>query len=234
MSRIFKGETAVKTSHSFDTDEWGNVIQTSVHIFKDNQIDTILSPTGLPDMGADTQRSIISRSMTFDEGSQTTMLEQRSIYAYASAAKKRLSIDANSGTEPITANPRFQDRAGTPENPNETNALWVASNDTESTKRFVEFKKPGLVGVSNYIAGNGCTLKVTYFDIWSAFALLVNDIGKISFPPVAIWGSVQSWLLAGATAEPFGDRWKITLMYRNASANYGQYTGAGWSSLIYS
>jgi hypothetical protein len=234
MSRIFKGETSVKTSHSFDTDEWGNVIQTSVHIFKDNQINTILSPTGLPDMGADSQRSIISRSMTFDEGSQTTMLEQRSVYAYASAAKKRLSIDANSGTEPITANPRFQDLAGTPENPNETNALWVASNDTESTKRFVEFKKPGLVGVSSYIAGNGCTLKVTYFDSWGAFAMLVNDIGKISFPPVAIWGSTQSWLLAGATAEPFGERWKITLMYRNASANYGQYVGAGWSSLIYS
>lgn len=230
---IFKGETAVKTSHSFESDEWGNVIQTSIHVYRNNQISAILSPTGLPDMSADSQRSIISRSMTFDDVSQTTTLEQRSIYAYASAAKKRLSIDANSGTEPITANPRFQELAGTPDTPNETNALWVNSNDTASTKRFVEFKKPGLVGVSSYIAGNGCTLKVTYFDIWGAFAQVVNDIGKISFPQVAIWGSTQSWLLAGATAEPFGERWKITLMYRNASQNYGQYTSHGWSSLIY-
>jgi hypothetical protein len=234
MPVIFKGEEAVKTSHSFEADEWGNVIQTSVHVFKNNKISNILAPTGLPDMASDSQRSILSRSMTFDEGSQTTTLEQRSIYSYASSAKKRLSIDANSGTEPITANPRFQDLAGTPETPNETNALWVASNDTESTKRFVEFKKPGLVGVSSYIAGNGCTLKVTYFDIWSAFAQTVNDIGKISFPPVPIWGTTLSWLLAGATAEPFGDRWKITLLYRNASANYGQYSGEGWSTLIYS
>lgn len=234
MQPIFKGEQFLKTSHSFEGDEFGNVIQTSVYVYRGNKIENILSPPQLPSMASDDQREILSRSMVFDDAAQLTTLEERRIRSYGPASRKRLSIDANSGTENVTAHPRFQDLAGTPDEPDEDNAIWIESNDTGSTKRFVEFKKESIKGVTSYIAGNGSTLKVTYIDTWGAFGMLVNDIGKIAFPEVDIWGTSTSWLLAGATAEPFGNRWKISLLYRNASANFGQYNGDGWATQIYS
>lgn len=231
----FRGQNTVKVAQAFERDEWGNVIKTETWVFKGNVLESIVTPSGQDSMASDAEREILSRSMTFDEATQTTTMEQRQIISYASPSKKRLSIDANSGTENVTAHPRFQDLAGTPDEPNETNAVWVASNDSESTKRFVEFKKPSLYGVSSYIAGNGSTLKLTYFDTWGGFGAVTNKIGKIDFPSVpGLWGSSTSWLLAGATAEPFGNQWKVSLLYRSASANFGQYSGGGWAGQIYS
>lgn len=146
----------------------------------------------------------------------------------------RISVEAQSNTENVQAHPNFQDLAGTPDAPNTTNALWVTANDAQATKRFVEFLKPGLIGVSSYIAGTGSTLRLTYFDTWENFQTKSEDIGTISFPDVPnLWGSTNSWLLAGANAEPFGARWKITLLYKNASENFGQYATGGWSPQIY-
>lgn len=233
-STFFRGDNTVKVSQSFEKDEWGNVIKTETWVFKGNVVESIVSPSGQDSMSSDSEREILSRSMTFDEVTQTTTLEQRTIKSYALPSKKRMSIDANSGTESVTAHPRFQQLAGTPDDPNEENAVWVASSDAVGTKRFVEFKKPSLYGVSSYIAGNGSTLRLVYFDSWSGFGSVSNKIGRIDFPDVpGLWGTTTGWLLAGATAEPFGNKWKVSLLYRNASENFGQYDGGGWSSQIY-
>lgn len=236
-SAIYAGSDAVKTGRSFEVDEWGNVIETRVFMRKGNTVAEVTGINGtlsLDDMNVDTVRNIVSRTATFDELSQVTEIQEKRIIKYADATRKRVSVEAQSGTENITAHPRFQTLAGTPDAPLEANALWIASNDAEGTKKFVEFIKPGLVGVSSYIAGTGSTLKMTYFDTFTNFLSKFDDFGTISIPDITnIWGTTTSWLLAGATAEPFGTRWKITLLYKNASENFGQYENGGWSPQIY-
>ena len=234
---LFAGQERTLSGRTIETDEWGNVTETRVFYIKGN---AILDITGthqelnLDNMANDEIRNILSRSAAFDEASQITELQERRIIKYAQATRKRISVEAQSSTENIQAHPKFQDLAGTPDEPNETNALWVTTNNTEQTKRFVEFKKSGLVGVSSYIAGTGSTLRVTYFDIWANFKELTSEIGTANFPDIEnLWGSSRSWLLAGANAEPFGTRWKITLLYKNASENFGQYENGAWSQQIY-
>lgn len=236
-SALFAGQDRTLSGRTIETDEWGNVTENRVFFIKGN---AILEITGthqelnLDNMATDAVRNILSRSATFDEASQITELQERRILKYASAERKRISVEAQSSTENIQAHPKFQDLAGTPDEPKENNALWVTANNTEQTKRFVEFKKSGLVGVSSYIAGTGSTLRVTYFDEWTNFKELTNQMGTTDFPDVDnLWGTSRSWLLAGANAEPFGTRWKITLLYKNASENFGQYENGAWSPQIY-
>lgn len=236
-SALFAGQEKTLSGRTLETDEWGNVIETRVFYIKGNavlDITTTHPPLNLDNM-ADTEiRSILSRSATFDEATQITELQERRVVKYAIPERKRLSVEAQSSTENIQAHPKFQQLAGTPDEPKENNALWIASNDAQATKRFVEFKKAGLVGVSSYIAGTGSTLRVTYFDQWPSFKQLTEQMGSIDFPAIeGLWGSTRSWLLAGANAEPFGTRWKITLLYKNASENFGQYEDGAWSPLIY-
>lgn len=234
---LYAGIDAVKIGRTFDIDEWGNVIETRTFIRKGNKVDEIAGTNdtlNLDDMSVNDVRHIISRTSTFDEMSQLTEIQEKRIVKYALSTRKRVSVEAQSGTENVTAHPNFEDLAGTPDAPKENNALWIASNDEEGTKKFVEFKKSGLVGVSSYIAGTGSTLKVTYFDEFANFITKFEEFGTISFPEVDnIWGTATSWLLAGATAEAFGERWKITLLYKNASENFGQYENGGWSPQIY-
>jgi hypothetical protein len=236
-SALFAGQERTLSGRTIETDEWGNVTETRVFYIKGNAILGIAGTheeLNLDNMATDATRNILSRSATFDEASQITELQERRVIKYAQASRKRISVEAQSSTENIQAHPKFQDLAGTPDEPKENNALWVTANNTEQTKRFVEFKKSGLVGVSSYIAGTGSTLRVTYFDTWTNFKELTSQIGTTDFPDVDnLWGTSRSWLLAGANAEPFGTRWKITLLYKNASENFGQYENGAWSPQIY-
>lgn len=236
-SALFAGQERTLSGRTIETDEWGNVTETRVFYIKGNAILNIAGTheeLNLDNMATDATRNILSRSATFDEASQITELQERRVIKYAQASRKRISVEAQSSTENIQAHPKFQDLAGTPDEPKENNALWVTANNTEQTKRFVEFKKSGLVGVSSYIAGTGSTLRVTYFDTWTNFKELTSQIGTTDFPDVDnLWGTSRSWLLAGANAESFGTRWKITLLYKNASENFGQYENGAWSPQIY-
>ena len=231
---VFRGQDVLKVSRVFETDEWGNVIQNSTIFFKGNKVAGLcgLTDGGLQSIIGSENRETISRSATFDEQTQTTIVRDSTIFSYASSSVKRLQCEAQSTVESITAHPDFQDLAGTPDEPKDDDALWIDSGT--GTKRFVEFKLESLKGVSQYIAGNGSSLKITYFSTWGDFAQMSEDIGKIQTPPVEVWGFTNSWLLAGATAEPFGSRWKVTLLYKNASENFGQYDNSGWSLDIYS
>jgi hypothetical protein len=233
---VFRGQDVLRVSRVYETDEWGNVVQNSTVVFKGNKVGELcgLTDGGLTSMVNSESRETISRSATFDEQTQVTTIRDSTIVGYASAGIKRLQCEAQSTIESITAHPDFQDLAGTPDEPKDDDALWIDSGDAAGTKRFVEFKLESLKGVSQYIAGNGSSLKITYFSTWGDFAQLAEGIGKIQAPPVEVWGFTNSWLLAGANAEPFGNRWKVTLVYKNASENFGQYDNSGWSTDIYS
>jgi hypothetical protein len=210
-------------------DEWGNTIVTATFVKQGNALATLADAfDGFDEMAS--SWDILSRNGTYDIGTGLTTIQETYVTSYASSTIRRYSLEAQSGKEAITSHPNFEDIAGTPDNPNLTNAVWVTANDAAKTMRFVELKG-SLKGLEQYISGSGALLKEQWIDVWSNIQFEA-DLGKIRYPDGSgIWGGATGWLLVGVTAEPFGSRYKVTYTYRQASAIASR--GGGWSTTFY-
>lgn len=234
MSVIFKGnlstDTWVNGPREVTIDEWGNKLVTVTLYHSGNQLEFLMNQQGpLNEMA--TTWDTISRSATYDLQSGITSVQETYVETYADSDDKRYSIDAQSGREPITAHPDFEELAGTPDEPNLTNAVWVKADDAEGTMRFVELKGT-YAGLEQFISGSGSVLKEQWVDLWENVQF-DQDMGKIKYPENSgIWGGATSWLLVGMSAEPFGSRYKFTYVYKQASSKASR--NGGWSTAFYS
>lgn len=233
MAHIYKGLIAqgqlvlgqVETGY----DEWGNFIETATYYGKDNIIATLASNKD-PLQSMQNDPDVLSRSGTFDVETGISTITQTRVVSYANPSEKRISLESQSGREPITAHPRFDEIAGTPDEPNFENAVWVKADDSEETMRFVELRG-AFAGYEQFISGSGTLLRIQWIDAYSNVGF-DDKLGRIEFPEgTGIWGSSTGWLLVGATSEPFGSQAKHTKIYRLASSTASR-TG-GWMPYFY-
>jgi hypothetical protein len=233
MAHVYKGLIAsgnlvlgqVETGY----DEWGNLLETASYYGTGNAVTQIAeSISPLAAMAND--RNILSRSVNFDVDSGIATLTETRVLVYANPDIKRVSLESQSGREPITAHPNFEEIAGTPDEPNFANAVWVKADDADETMRFVELRG-AFAGYEQFISGSGTLLRVQWIDAYSNVGF-DDKLGKIEYPEgTGIWGGASSWLLVGATSEPFGSQAKHTKIYRLASSNASR-TG-GWMPYFY-
>jgi hypothetical protein len=210
-------------------DEWGNFIETATYMKKGNVVASVSTFIGeLTSMVDDL--NILSRTATYDWDTNITTINQTKVLSYASPVDKRISLESQSGREPITAHPSFPDIAGTPEEPDLTNAVWVKADDAQETMRFVEFRGE-YAGLEQFISGSGTLLRVQWIDLFENVGF-DDRLGKIEFPAgIGIWGSSTGWLLVGVTSEPFGSQAKHSKTYRLASTKASRQ--GGWNEYFY-
>lgn len=233
MAHIYKGLIAngdvllgqVETSY----DEWGNKIETATYQMSGNRLaNTASGVTPLQPMQSDF--NILSRQGSYDLESGITTIVETKVVAYAPSDQKRYSMEAQSSREPITSHPRFDEIAGTPDEPLFDNAVWVAADDAQQTMRFVQLRGE-YAGLEQFISGSGALFRVQFIAPWDE-AGFAAKLGKIEYPEGSgIWGGTTGWLLVGASAEPFGSQYKHTRVYRLASANASR--AGGWNAFFY-
>lgn len=234
MSTIHKGDLEnggwLTGPREVSVDEWGNRLLTTTYFRAGNVLESLTEAQGPLDQMSESW-DVITRSANYDVQTGITTVQNTVVVAYANAADKRYSLDAQSGREPITAHPNFSQIAGTPSQPNLSNAVWVKADDAEQTMRFVELKGT-YAGLEQFISGSGSVLKEQWIDTWQNIQFDA-DMGKIKYPEGSgIWGSSTSWLLIGMSAEPFGSRYKVTYSYKQASPKASR--NGGWSTAFYS
>lgn len=233
MPFIYKGQissgTLILGQIETGYDEWGNFLETATYYGKGNAVLQIADSVA-PLMPMSASRDILSRTANYDLETGIATITETRVLTYAAPDLKRVSLESQSGREPITAHPNFEDIAGTPAEPNFANAVWVTADDAEETMRFVELRGD-YAGYEQFVSGSGTLLRVQWIAPFSSVGF-DDKLGRIEYPEgTGIWGGASGWLLVGATSEPFGSQAKHTKIYRLASPNASR-TG-GWMPYFY-
>lgn len=136
-------------------------------------------------------------------------------------SKDFVTVEASITNEPITAHPDFSDWAGTPEEPNESNAIWETS---DGVNRFVQFRDDyALAGITTYLAPEW-----TFTLEWMSPSASLNiQPGNVyTLPPIPNFSMINnlSLLATSVEQEQNGGAWKIGVQLLGAP---------NWSSDIY-
>lgn len=138
---------------------------------------------------------------------QQSYVSSQATYRGQAFVRNAVSIEGSVTVEPISANPKFANIAGAPENPDSTHAIWENRNGVNT---FVQFKESSIfAGIESYYApewtasvewltGN----PVSTFEPGTLYALPETD----TFVDPTGW----EWLCTSVSQQPHGNSYRIT------------------------